>query len=85
MCLHRYFIGTGAKSEFKEEEGYKNDVMFIDKLNPDNNMASVANEVTIQFSKFMNAMWYKNSGSGYAPRDLKKAIGRKNCLFEGFS
>jgi hypothetical protein len=33
----------------------------------------------------MNAMWHKNSGSGFAPRELKKAIGRKNCLFEGTS
>jgi hypothetical protein len=47
MCLHRYFLGSGIKSECDEEEGYKNDVMFIDKLNPDNKMASVANEVTI--------------------------------------
>lgn len=67
---------------------------FIKDLRPKNRDASQANEVAVSFAKFLNTMWNKaDVGEGsyawqkdvHSPAYLKRAIARRNCLFEGTS
>ena len=81
MAFQDYFLGDGIEQP-----------AFIKDLRPDNRDASKACEVTVQFAKFLNSMWNKEQVGSYSwekdvfsPGDLKRAIARKNCLFEGYS
>ena len=60
------------------------ELLFKDEINKSNPMASRNNEVTILFAKFLNEMWNKNAAV-FSPATFKKACGRKNAMFKGFS
>ena len=81
-ALHRYFLG---------DDDSASEAPFIKDLQPKNRDASKANEVAVSFAKFLNTMWNKTDvgdsawSSAHSPAYLKKAIARKNCLFEGYS
>ena len=89
--LRRYFLGTGICHKL-EDGSFKSNAMFIDDLRPDNKEASANNEITVSFAKFLNSLWNKESQgkfswekSVHCPDYIKKAIGKKNCLFDGYS